>query len=184
MAWFSGRKRRDDFGPFGAGEFNLVARVEATPLDLIPKGKARDQLMQEARDGGPLVDIYRTSAPGYGENFRAKDGWAYVIERPIRFRHDTRWSAEEWRIWCDAGMMDGRCMLCGETPVTFALSDEFRTRDGGRVYICYACNDAHLGIHGYERHAILDPCPSCHQVGLQIAPELDFCANCWRTGRH
>ncbi|MBA3822427.1 MAG: hypothetical protein H0X24_00825 [Ktedonobacterales bacterium] len=155
----------------------LVEQIDAIPRTLLPEGAAREQLLREFIAGGPLIDVYTKPlmTEDYTGGGAGKRG--YIIERPLRGRPDTRWSPLEWQQWVAAGMPTMACDFCDHTPAMIPVGD-YALADGRPPTICYDCHSALMGIHGMTVHAVLNPCPQCGRLALQLDPTIPVCRDC------
>jgi hypothetical protein len=167
--------------PFLRGQLvppDLVAQIDAIPRTLLPDGPARDQLLQEARAGGPLIAVY-TKDP-MTDDYTGGGKQSFVIERPLRGRSDSRWSPVEWRQWVEAGMPTTPCDFCGHPPAFLSVAAViFAT--GEPATLCYTCHAAVLGIHGMTPHPVIT-CTQCGRLDLQLNATLFVCRTCLLGG--
>ena len=87
--------RRPNFAGDTQTIHEMLLRIKAIPLNILPEGKARSQLDTEAT-AGDMTDAW--------SNPQALNGW--IIERRTPGRRDARWSPTEWIAYVQAGMPD------------------------------------------------------------------------------
>jgi hypothetical protein len=152
----------------------VLEQIAAIPRTLLPDGAARDQLVQEAQAGGPLIDVY-TKGP-LTEDFTGGEALSFIIERPLPGRSDSRWSPVEWREWVQAGMPTTPCDFCGHPPAYITMAEVFLPT-GRLATLCFSCHAAVLGIHGISRLPVIT-CGQCGRRDIQINPERVICRTC------
>ncbi|MBA3825105.1 MAG: hypothetical protein H0X24_14565 [Ktedonobacterales bacterium] len=156
----------------------LLEQIATIPRTLLPDGVAREQLVQEAQAGGPLIEVY-TKGP-LTEDFTGGGPLSFIIERPLPGRSDSRWSPVEWRQWVEAGMPTTSCDFCGHPPASLTVAAVILPT-GRPATLCCSCHAAVLGLYGMSRAPVIT-CVQCGRLDIQITPDRVICRTCFFGG--